>query len=289
MVKFGIMTRAGADMRLHREKWHHLKKLGYDCIDASYSVTNTPIYQADNASLESFLSELRGAIEEAGLSVSQTHGPWRFPPMDATEEQRAERFEKMTKGITITRLLGCKYMVIHPLMPYGYDKDPNKEEFYRINFEFFNKLIKVCEENDVVICLENMPMPLLSISSPQAVLDFVKEINSPYMGICLDTGHSSVLKVSPGDAVRTIGKKYLKVLHIHDNMGRQDQHLPPFKGVIDWEDFSKALKEIEFEGCLSVETTPQSFDPSLTGEELLKAEQQLIKDLHKIASFSDIK
>jgi len=287
MLKFGITTADGADMRLHHETWQHLRDLGYDCIDASFTDTDAPIYHADNASLENFLSELRRAIERAGLSVYQTHGPWRFPPMDATEEQRAERFEKISKALTITRLLGCRYMVIHPLMPYSHDREPDREEFYRINFEFFNKLLDGCEKNDVIICLENMPMPALSIASPQAVLDFVKEINCPYMGVCLDTGHCSVLKLSPGDAVRTIGKEYLKVLHIHDNMGERDQHLLPFKGIIDWEDFSKALKEIGFDGCLSVEAAPQSANPSLDGIELLNAEQQLINDLHKLAYFQD--
>lgn len=54
MLKFGITTADGADMRLHHETWQHLRDLGYDCIDASFTDTDAPIYHADNALLKTF-------------------------------------------------------------------------------------------------------------------------------------------------------------------------------------------------------------------------------------------
>jgi sugar phosphate isomerase/epimerase len=54
--------------------------------------------------------------------------------------------------------------------------------------------------------------------------------------------------------VRLIGKEYLAVLHVHDNNGRSDLHWNPYTGVIDWDDFSAALREIDFAGTVSLET-----------------------------------
>ena len=54
------------------------------------------------------------------------------------------------------------------------------------------------------------------------------------------------------DFIPVIGNR-LKVLHVHDNHGRQYEHLAPFFGSIDWKDFSDALREVGFDGVLSLE------------------------------------
>ena len=87
-----------------------------------------------------------------------------------------------------------------------------------------------------------------------AVNDGEVLINHPLFKICLDTGHCAVFGESPADAVRLIGKEYLRVLHVHDNDGKNDRHWLPYNGVIDWADFSLALAEIGYEGTLSLET-----------------------------------
>ncbi|NLN05284.1 MAG: sugar phosphate isomerase/epimerase, partial [Clostridiaceae bacterium] len=178
-----------------------------------------------------------------------------------TEEDRAERIEKMKKSIWGTSLLGCRCFVIHPIMPYGADKDPEPEKLLEMNYEFMSALLPTAKEHGVVICLENMPMTQLSLSRPTEILEFVKTINSEYMQVCIDTGHCAVFGESPADAVRLTGK-YLKVLHVHDNNGKMDLHWLPYYGVIDWDDFNKALHEIGYDGWLSIETNVSRKLPS---------------------------
>ena len=45
------------------------------------------------------LAHQKELAEAAGVSVHQVHGPWRWPPQDGTEEERAERMEKMKNTI----------------------------------------------------------------------------------------------------------------------------------------------------------------------------------------------
>lgn len=234
-----------------------MKKHGFDYTDYQpfTDTENNPLFECSDEEFEAMVKAEREAFEKEGIAFSQTHGPWRYPPRDAIEEDREERFEKMSRALHGTSLLGCKYMVIHPLMPFGTADDGDKEEYFRINREFFRRLIKVAEKEDVVICFENMPMPKLPLATVSQILEFVKEMDSSYFKVCLDTGHAAVCKESAGDAVRMLGNEYLKVMHVHDNNGRADMHLIPYSGVTDWADFGNALKEIGYEGVLSLECT----------------------------------
>ena len=76
--------------------------------------------------------------------------------------------------------------------------------------------------------------------------------------MCFDTGHANlVMNGSLYDNIKAIGKE-LKVLHVHDNDGNGDYHKFPFDGNFDWQEFTKALKEINYEGVFSLETKPKS-------------------------------
>lgn len=246
------------------EKAHEfIKSQGYDCVDYQNFVdTETPLFQENFKDFDKIVAKERAFIESLGLEINQTHGPWRWPARDVTPEERAERFEKMVISIRGTALLGCKNIIIHPLLPWC-DGEGDPVKLHEINLEFMSRLTKEAEKNGVIICFENMPMPRMSMASPEACLNFAKEINSPNFKICLDTGHCTMLNVKPGDAVRMLGKEYLQTLHVHDNDGRNDLHWVPYAGVIDWDDFQSALQEIGFDGCVSLETIPPK---KFTGE-----------------------
>lgn len=253
-MKIGIGSEAYFSLNSKPEDFKKIKSHGYDCIDyQNFINTETELFKISDKQFEEQLKKEASYAKDAGLEIFQAHAPWRYPPQDDTKENRAERFEKMKKTIFGTAVLGCKYFVIHPIMPFGPDKEPDTEKFHELNYEFMNSLIPIAKENGVVICLENMPMTSLSVSKPSETLAFVKNINSEYMKVCIDTGHCAVFGISPAEAIRMTGE-YLKVLHVHDNNGRQDWHWLPYHGVIDWEDFNKALHDIEYKGCVSIET-----------------------------------
>lgn len=242
------------------EKFKKVSSFGFSAIDYNMSNTKNALYAMDDAAFEQKILSEKAAAEAAGLEIFQVHGPWRSPPKDATAEDRQEWMEKMKRSIYGTRLLGCKYWVIHPIMPYGAldldTEDPPKT--WAVNKEFMHELLQYAKEQNITICLENLPMRKFSLAHPEQVLKFVKEMNDDHFKICLDTGHAALFpEVSLPDIVRQMGKE-LKALHIHDNMGDRDFHMWPTKGIIDWPGFMKALKEIGFEGVFSLETAPDS-------------------------------
>ena len=254
-MKVGIESAAYLSRYGIKEGLARLKRHGYDTIDLQDFVnTETELFRLDAKGFEKKLLDLRKDCEDAEVEIFQAHGPWRWPPMDATPEERAERFEKMARSIEGTAIVGCRNFVIHPIMPFGDYQDPEPETFYKMNFEFMNRLCDVADRFNVTVCLENMPMPRISLATPKQILDFVKDVNRDSFKVCLDTGHCAVCGVDPAEAVRMTGKDYLAVLHVHDNDGRGDLHWLPGFGVINWKEFGKALLDIGYNGSFSLET-----------------------------------
>ena len=240
---------------------------GFRFCDLNPSEAYEGVYDLEESAFLELLQKELALAEKAGIGFYQLHGPTRYPPRDATEEERAEQKDRMEKCFRAAKLLKCPYVVQHPLMPFGTKEDPDLEQVIQINVEFFRSLLPAARENGVTICLENMPMSKLSISYPDSILRVVRTINDPNFAFCLDTGHSIVKGVQPGEAVRAAGD-LLKVLHVHDSDGARDRHWYPGEGAIDWADLSAALKETGYSGVMNLETNPEETLP----EEQYRAE-----------------
>ena len=87
--------------------------------------------------------------------------------------------------------------------------------------------------------------------------DFCKHIdvvNDPYLVACLDIGHAEMagLDTSAPTMIRALDKR-LQALHIHDNDKIGDSHQIPFSMNIEWGGVAKALKDINYQGYLTLE------------------------------------
>lgn len=227
-----------------------MKELGYDTADVGIFDVNDPIY-ADRAAMEKHCRTIREAAERNVIEIFQVHGPW--PTDDTTEESRTQVWDCMHRAVYGCSILGAKYLVIHPQMPFGWGKEDDADFSEELTIALLRDLIPDCEKYGVIVCLENMPMTAHRISPMKNIAEAVAKIGSPSIGICLDTGHSNVFGDDLGETVR-ISAPWLKVLHVHDNDGRSDQHLLPWLGTADWDAFARALAEVGYDGSISFET-----------------------------------
>lgn len=258
-----------------------LKEHGYSCSDYDMADTETVIYTAAQKEADEWLLHERKLASEAGIEIFQAHGPWRWPVRDFTEQDRAERMEKMKKSIRAASILGCKNWVIHPIMPYGTSDagTENAQKTWDMNLVFMSELLKTAKEYDITICLENMPMLEFSLATPEDILRFVKTINDDNFKICFDTGHAAVFeKLNPADEVRRLGEE-IRVFHVHDNKFCMDLHLMPYFGIIDWNAFRESLKDIGYSGCLSLETIPSRSLPNDIFEDMCIALAKIAREL----------
>ena len=279
-MRKGIEFNKAGFGRFGEAAYRKVKECGFDAVDFAMADTETCYYTLPLEEAFELMDREKALAADAGVVISQVHGPWRYPPQDYSQEDRAERMEKMKKSIYFTSLLDCKYWIIHPIMPFNHYElgKPEAKDTWDMNLEFMSELLKTAKDYGVTICLENMPMHTFSISTPDHILKFVKEMNDDNFQICLDTGHVSVFgDLSVAEETRKLGS-YIKTLHVHDNRYGADAHLFPLFGVIDWADFSKALKDINYQGVFSVETLPsKSLPDEIYGE--------MCVSLYKIADY----
>lgn len=229
---------------------------GYDCIDYQGFVNiETDFFNLPDDEFIATLLTQKALFNQHGLEVSQAHAPWRTPK-DGDPEERKRWILAMKKSIRGTQALGCQRFVVHPLFPYM-DTAEHPDDVWQMNEEFLADLADYAKEYGVVVCLENMPFPHFPITTVEHCVEMVDKLGRDNLRICLDTGHAAIFeKADVARAVRTIGQR-LEAVHIHDNMGDEDQHLIPGEGIINWNEFTKALKEVGFDKVISLETSPK--------------------------------
>ena len=261
-MKIGINTSTlepDGYSRYGNEVYKKIKEHGFDCADLPMISGRSIVYtEPEEVVIKRLLNE-KALAEEAGIEISQVHGPWRWPARDATEEDRAERMDKMKRSIRYTSLIGCKNWVVHPIMPFGTNEldTPDAERTWEMNLLFMRELLSEAKKYGVTICLENMPMRGFSLAKPADILRLVKEIDDPLFKICLDTGHVAAFNgaIDLAEEVLRLGSE-IRVLHVHDSRNGQDLHMMPGYGILDWKGFAAALRKISYSGVFSLETTP---------------------------------
>lgn len=267
-MKIGI-TSLGLE-RWAEKRYRKLKAWGFSCVDYNMADADGMMYRCSEQELMSMLLKEKQLIEEAGIEISQVHGPFRYPPQDSTAEERAELMDKMKVSIRGTALLGCKNWVFHPFMPFGInDMEKGKEkETWDLSIKLVSELLEEARKYDITVCIENMPLPQFSLSAPSALSKLVGAVNDEHFKICLDTGHAAIFPALPlGDVMREC-KEDIRVLHVHDNNGLEDWHRMPYDGVVDWRGFGAALRETEFEGAFSLEYMPPFRLPLIYAEDM---------------------
>lgn len=120
------------------------------------------------------------------------------------------------------------------------DKRPYLEQ----SLKSMREIIKVAEECGVTYCVEAVNrFETCIINTAKEAVAYAEEINSPNIGVLLDTYHMNIEESSIGDAIRYVGKDRLKNFHTGEN-----NRTAPGRGHINWDEVFSALAEIGYEG-----------------------------------------
>lgn len=276
-----------------------LAKAGFDAVDFglfNYPQKGEPFTLSDK-DFDSFIRCLDREFKNNSLKVGQVHSP--FATYVGEPQEDAYRLKLQEKSIRATAMLGCKYVVVHPAIPAKRKYDKFIAETKEINMKMYKHLLPFLKEYDVCCAIENMfsrdkhygyICPTVCTTAEEMV-DYIDSLESEHFVACLDVGHANLIhqagyeSVNPAEMVRTLGKR-LKVLHVQDNNGIDDQHLAPSMGNIDWKSFCEALKEIGYDGTFSLEadgfTKKLPKAAALEGEKLLYALAKNLVDEYEL-------
>ena len=155
----------------------------------------------------------------------------------------------VAQSLSRAALMGAECAVVHPS---GGGVLPEMRAHRHAQLaRSLEDLLRTAERVGVRLALENMLPEHLGDTSAE-ILQLVKGLDSPWLGVCLDTGHAHLNPEGVAGTFLAV-KERIITFHLQDNDGNYDRHLQPPYGTIDWDRFVRLCKADEFPFPWSVE------------------------------------
>ncbi len=205
-------------------------KWAYKLEDHGY--TGWEILQEGSQCLNSKnIQNLKNIYDTTGLELT-LHLPFSDMNLAGLNNSiRSEVLRQMKHYLT----LASNYInlaVIHPgyLSHYGVQVP---QEAYLTNLASIREICDFAADFGILIAVENMPdFPKIFGKYPDEILEMLESVGSHNVGFTFDVGHANTVGLV-NDFLDFLEEKISHV-HIHDNMGKKDEHLSLGKGNINW-------------------------------------------------------
>ncbi len=193
---------------------------------------------------------MAGALEAHRLKLASLHGPTSRDlsamresgtPLSICEVERVRRIEAMDelkRVIDVADDLPYARLILH-MGGSRETADPRKRD---AAFSTLEHLVLHAHHAGVTICVENTTSEM---GDPAYLRAFVDETRLTGLRFNFDIGHAHL---ADGPEEERIEKSFaplhelVAAVHLHDNHGDKDEHLPPFEGSIDWAGAIKTLQ-----------------------------------------------
>jgi sugar phosphate isomerase/epimerase len=251
--RFGISTHLFHESRLTRDHLVHIAAHGFETIEL-FATRSHFDYHDERAlsALAEWLADTRLELHSVhapifdGLRAGQWVGLFSSAASDAAQRDKSVREARM--ALDIARRLPFKFLVMHLGIPAAAPgaENSNQPDAARRSLE---DIAVAASEVGVQVAVEVIPNAL---SSADALVHLIEEqLDGIDVGICLDYGHAHLMG-DLGEAIECVGG-HLRTTHVHDNRGREDDHLVPFAGSINWDMAMMETQKIGYDGVLMLE------------------------------------
>jgi len=229
-----------------------IAEAGFDAVEFSHAGHLTP----------EELQQVAAHARALGLVPWSVHA-WR--PLAATAADVETTLADYRVAAQTAHLLGVRVVVVHSggtMAPAGLS------ERRSANSECLRALAEWVGPK-VVVAVENMS----ARADWEFIIELVDACPLPNVGLNLDTGHAHLGDLGVVNAIRMAGGR-VRTTHLQDNLGQQDNHLPPGQGTIRWEEALAAFREVGYTGCYLVELSdcPIGREPDTVGDTRRAAE-----------------
>jgi sugar phosphate isomerase/epimerase len=253
MKRFGVSTHLYHGERLTRDHLIEIASHGFEAVELF--ATKSHFDYHDARATEALASWLR----DAGLDMPSVHAPiveslvgntWGAAYSTATRDDAAWQvmIGEMKAALEVARHVPFKHFVLHLGIPTVQNPNP-RDNSRDAAVRSIEEIYRMAQPLGVTLALEVMGNKL---STADALVDLIEnDLDGMDLGICMDVGHAFLL----GDTAEAIetASGYLITTHMHDNHGRQDDHLVPFQGAINWPAAVMALQKIGYDGIFMFE------------------------------------
>jgi sugar phosphate isomerase/epimerase len=193
-------------------------------------------------SMKSEIRAMAGALEAHKLQLVSLHAPTTRDisamresgmPLSICEIERVRRIEAMDelkRAIDVADDLPFSRLVLH-MGGSRETADPRKRD---AAFSTLEHLILHAHHAGVTICVENTASEM---GDPNYLRAFVGETRLTGLRFNFDIGHAHLAELPENERIEksfSPMRELVASVHLHDNHGEKDEHLPPYDGSIDW-------------------------------------------------------
>jgi sugar phosphate isomerase/epimerase len=206
----------------------------------------------------SLLGSAARQLAAAGLAVT-VHAPFHDLNPGALEPlvQAATR-RRLRQTLAAAGELGARLIVCHP--GYEFWKYGGRDHLWlEQSLLFWPPLLVEAQRMGIVLALEN-----IFDRRPAPLCDLLAALDSPWLGHCFDVGHWRLFSQTPlPEWFSALGPRLVH-LHLHDNRGERDDHLPVGEGDIDFAALFSLIRALPTVPSMTLEAhDPQSVLRSL--------------------------
>jgi sugar phosphate isomerase/epimerase len=251
-MRFGISTHLYHDRRLEHGHLAEIAGYGFETIEL-FATRSHFDYRSDAA-----VADLGRWLGDTGLRLNSVHapitdvfggpGPRTTYSNAVTASDRREAAVRETEAaLGIAKRIPFDVLVLHLGSPTSMK---NADDNHRgAATRSLDEICQLAEPLGVRVAVEVIPNRLSDAAALVAILE--NELDGSRTGICLDFGHAHLMG-DVADAVETVAE-HIIATHVHDNHGREDEHLVPYRGSIDWDQALVTMQKIGYEGTYLME------------------------------------
>ena len=226
-------ARASLEQELRR-----IADAAFDFVDLTLEPPGS--WPADGASIGALLADL-------GLSAVGHTAPY-LPHASPFPELRREALAVFRAAFETFAGAGITLVTMHPNPVPGV----SLEEARKRNAESIAELAADARASGVQLMVENLGRSFTHPGDLAPIFDAAPDVR-----FHLDVGHAHMWR-GPGEPNRTASLlaafgEQLAHVHVHDNVGGHDLHLPLGVGTVDWPGVVRALKGAGWDGTVTVE------------------------------------
>ena len=242
-MRYGAMNFPVKKVRKEIEQFN---ALGFDFLELTLDPPEAH-YSVVRARKDVIIKELKTC--NMGLVC---HLPTFVYTADLTERIRRASLLEMVESLQTAKELGAEKVVLHPGHIGGMGAFV-MEASRQYAFESLATIIQTADALGMVLCLENMFPRYLSFVEPEEFKPVFEQFQK--LKLTLDTGHANINDTSGDRAIRFLKMFSHRLGHIHmsDNKGKRDDHLPVGKGNVPFERIVRTLKAIGYDETITLE------------------------------------
>ena len=240
------MNKLGIFMNFWEKNWNadHIKyvnkaaDIGFDILEFQAQ----PLLEMTDARLK----EIKAAADDRSIEITYSLGLDKKYDISSNDESVRLGGVEYLKNI-MKQVAKMDGKIISGVSYAGWGA-PNyicddKSAMLEASVKSMKEIVKMAEQLGITYCVEavNRFEGALLNTSKEAV-EYVKMVDSPAIGVLLDTYHMNIEESNIGDAIRYAGD-YLTAFHTGEN-----NRVVPGKGHLDWDEIFKALKEVNYKG-----------------------------------------